>query len=227
MSLSDDELAALGSPSGLRTLTDARLMAALCMGCNDALAVLFERHSALAFGVARSIVRDDGEAEEVVQRVFLEVFRAANQFNAERGSFTTWLLQYVYHRSIDRKAHLRNNRVYNHEQLFDEIPAEQFHGAGRRLWLPPQELACLVEQVLAKLKPHVREVVELTYFEGLTAEEIARKTGATAPSVRNNLYRGLSKLRSVLLESGTDSVTARNKRKASSKGMLVEYPRIL
>ncbi len=57
---------------------------------------------------------------------------------------------------------------------------------------PPQELACLVEEVLAKLKPHVREVVELTYFEGLTAEEIAQKTGATAPSVRNNLYRALS-----------------------------------
>jgi len=227
MSLSDEELAGLGSPSALRTLTDVRLMAALCMGCNDALAALFERHSPLAFGIARSILRDDGEAEEVVQRVFLEVFRAANQFNPERGSFTTWLLQYVYHRSIDRKTHLRNNWVYNHEQLFEEIPAEQFHGVGRRLCLPPQELACLVEEVLAKLQPHVREVVELTYFEGLTAEEIAQKTGATAPSVRKNLYRGLSKLRSLLLESSRTKVPASAKRKASSKGMLVEYPRTL
>src|SRR5258708_40247781 len=101
-----------------------------------------------------------------------------------------------------RKRHLRTNLVYTHQQVFEEIPADQFHGAGRRLCLPPQELACLVAEVLAKLQPHVREVVELTYFEGLTAEEIAQKTGATAPSVRKNLYRGLSKLRSVLLESG-------------------------
>jgi len=131
----------------------------------------FERHSPLAFGIARAILSDDGEAEEVVQRVFLEVFRAANQFDRERGSFTTWLLQYVYHRSIDRKAHLRNNRVYRQNELDDGIPIEQFYGLGRRLCLPPQELACLVKEVLAKLQPHVREVVELTYFEGLTAEE--------------------------------------------------------
>ena len=227
MSLSDEQMAGLGSPSALRTFTDVNLMAALCVGRNDALAVLFERHSPLAFRIARAILRDDGEAEEIVQRVFLDVFRAASQFNPERGSFTTWMLQYVYHRSIDRKAHLRNNRVYDHEELDEAIFGEQFYGGGSLLFLSPQELACLVEEVLAKLHPSIRKVIELTYFEGLTAEEIAQKTGATAPSVRHNLYRGLSKLRAVLLETGRAKVTAKANRKAGSKGMLVEYPRTL
>jgi RNA polymerase sigma-70 factor (ECF subfamily) len=104
MSLSDGDLAALFlSPSRLRSLSDEDLMAALRMGCNDALAVLFERHSALVFRIARAILHDDGEAEETVQKVFLDIFRAVNQFNPDRGTFKTWLLQYAYHRSIDRR----------------------------------------------------------------------------------------------------------------------------
>src|SRR5216684_3759674 len=121
MSLSNGEVEALVCcPSRLRTLTDAELVAALASGCNDALAVLFERHSALVFRIARAILRDDGEAEETVQRVFLDVFKAMNQFNPDRGTFKTWLLQYAYHRSLNRREHLQANQFYNREEL-DEL----------------------------------------------------------------------------------------------------------
>jgi RNA polymerase sigma-70 factor, ECF subfamily len=227
MSLSDDELAALFlTPSRLRTLPDEDLMVALRMGCNDALAVLFERHSALVFRIARAILHDDGEAEETVQRVYLDIFRAVNQFNVDRGSFKTWLLQYAYHRSIDRRQHLQSNRFYSRYELDDQLPAELFNGPGHLLCLPPQEVVCLVEQVLATLESRQREVIELTYFEGLTAEEIATRTGDSTSSVRHNLYRGLAKLRTVLLETNN----AKGKEKTSAehllkgKRVLVEYP---
>ena len=227
MSLSDGELANLFlSPSRLRTLADEDLMQALRMGCNDALAVLFERHSPLVFRIARAILRDDGEAEETVQRVFLDVFKAVNQFNPDRGTFKTWLLQYAYHRSIDRRQHLQANRFYNRDELDDLMPAELFNGPGHLLCLPPQEVVCLVEQILATLESRQRRVIELTYFEGLTAEEIATKTGDSASSVRHNLYRGLAKLRNVLQETSK----AKEKEKASveqtlkGKRILVEYP---
>ena len=172
MSLSDEELAALFlSPSRLQSLSDEDLMAALRMGCNDALAVLFERHSAQVFRIARAILHDDGEAEETVQKVFLDIFRAVNQFNPDRGTFKTWLLQYAYHRSIDRRQHLQSNRFYSRDELDDLMPAELFNGPGHLLCLPPQEVACLVEQVLATLESRQRRVIELTYFEGLTAED--------------------------------------------------------
>ena len=191
----DRDLASLiCSPSLLRTFSDTDLMDALRRGCNDALAVLFERHSALVFRIARAILRDDGEAEETVQRVFLDVFRAVNQFNPARGSFKTWLLQYAYHRTINRREHLQANHFYNREELDELTPAELFYGAGHLVCLPPQEVACLVEQVLALLEPRQRKVIELTYFEGLTAEEVAKATGNSASSVRNNLYRGLSEI---------------------------------
>ncbi len=225
MSLTNDELPVLlCSPSQLRTFTDANLMSALCMGCNDALAVLFERHSALVFRTARAILRDDGEAEETVQRVFLDVFRAARQFNSDRGSFTTWLLQYAYHRSLDRRAHLQANHFYNLIEFDDLAPTELFYGAGHLLCLPRQEIVCLVEQALAMLEPHQRKVIQLTYFEGFTAQEIAGKTGDSASSVRHHLYRGLKRLRDALLETKRVRMNSASERKTSAKGMLVEYP---
>jgi DNA-directed RNA polymerase specialized sigma24 family protein len=94
MSLTNDELAVLlCSPARLRTLNDAELMNALCSGCNDALAILFDRHRALVLQITRVAFGNDDEAEETVQRVFLDVFRAASQFNPRLGSFKAWLLQ--------------------------------------------------------------------------------------------------------------------------------------
>src|ERR1035441_2874224 len=113
------------------------------------LAVLFERHSAQVFRIARAILHDDGEAEETVQKVFLDIFRAVNQFNPDRGTLKTWLLQYAYHRSIDRRQHLQSNRFYSRDELDELMPAELFRGAGHLLCLLPQEVVCLVEQVLA------------------------------------------------------------------------------
>lgn len=224
----DRDLASLiCSPSRLRTLTDADLMEALCAGCNDALAVLFERHSALVFHTARAILRDEGEAEETVQRVFLDIFRAAKRFNSSRGTFTTWLLQYAYHRSFDRRAHLQANHFYDLNEFDDLAPTELFCGAGHLLCLPRQEVVCLVKQALAILEPHQRKVIELTYFEGLTALEIAEKTGDSASSVRHHLYRGMKKVRDALLETKRARVTSASERKTSAKEMLVEYPRTL
>jgi DNA-directed RNA polymerase specialized sigma24 family protein len=96
MPLSNSELESfVRSPSRLRTLSDAKLMDALRSRCNDALAILFERHSALVLQIARAASSDDDEAEETVQRVFLGVFRAASQFDPDLGSFKTWLLKYA------------------------------------------------------------------------------------------------------------------------------------
>jgi RNA polymerase sigma-70 factor (ECF subfamily) len=228
MPLSDSQLKEfLCHPSRLQALSDAELMDALRQGCNDALAVLFERHSSLVFRIARSIVHDDGEAEETVQRVFLDIFRAVKQFNADRGDFKTWLLQYAYHRSLDRRQHLLSKKFYHREALDDLVSADQSCGTGHLLSLPPQEAGYLVERVLSTLDSHQRRVIELTYFEGLTAEEIAKKTGDSAVSVRNTLYRSLAKLRTLLQETSKAANNTAAERKTTVQGILVEYPRTL
>ena len=96
MSLSDGELGALlCSPSRLRTLTDAELMDALRSGCNDALAILYERYNALVFRIARGRLSNHGDAEATVQRVFANVFQAKDEFNSHRETFKHWLLKYA------------------------------------------------------------------------------------------------------------------------------------
>jgi DNA-directed RNA polymerase specialized sigma24 family protein len=96
MSLTNDELTALVcSPSRLRALTDAELMDALRSGCNDALAILFERHSAWVVETAREKLRNDAEVEATVGRVFADIFRAKDEFDCDRDSFKHWLLKYM------------------------------------------------------------------------------------------------------------------------------------
>ena len=202
-------------------------MRALCLGYHDALAALFEKHSALVFRIARAIVRDDGEAEETVQRVFLDVFRAAKQFDPDRGTFNTWLLQYTFHRSLDRREHLQANRFYSCRSLDEFTAAEMGNGIGHVLCMLPAEIARLAGEALALLEPRQRRVVELTYFEGLTAEEVAKRTGDSAPSVRHSLYRGLTKIRDVLHEAGKATANTASERQTRMKGVLVEHPRTL
>jgi len=96
MSLTNDELTAMVcSPSRLRALSDAELMNALRSGCNDALAILFERHSAWVCETAREKLRNDAEVEATLGRVFADIFRAKDDFNSDRDNFKVWLLKYV------------------------------------------------------------------------------------------------------------------------------------
>src|SRR5579863_2835421 len=153
----------------LRELSDEQLIESIVAGRQDALAVLFDRYHRLVFSVAIRIVRDPGEAEEVVQTVFLDLFRAAANFDPMKGMLKVWILQYAYHRALHRKRHL----VANHFYRWEDIEAAIEIGSHRALSPGRPETLRLAEEMLGKLKPRQRRVMELTYFEGLTAEEIA------------------------------------------------------
>jgi len=163
-------------------------------GPHDVLTILFDRYHRLVFDVAVRIVRDPGEAEDVVQNVFLDVFRAMANFDPRKGILKVWVLQYAYHRALHRKRHLVSNHFYRWENLETAIEV----GSGRALWGELPEATRLAEQMLENLKPRQRAVVEMTYYEGLTAEEIARRLGESPHVVRHDLHRGLAALRARL-----------------------------
>src|SRR5690349_12308117 len=87
------------TPYRLQSCTDEELMEQLRIGRADALAVLFDRHYRLVFSVALLILHDHGEAEDLMQEVFLEVYRKIENYDPEKGNAKTWILQYAYHRS--------------------------------------------------------------------------------------------------------------------------------
>jgi RNA polymerase sigma-70 factor (ECF subfamily) len=181
----------------LKLLADEQLMVQLQAGVDDALAVLFQRYHRFVFGIVLKIVRDRGEAEDVMQTVFLEIFRSVAQFDPAKGSLKVWLLQYAYHRAINRKQHLSRRSFYS-QQSIEEL--EPFLSAKHTTFgqFAPAELHRLMQQGLATLDQPQKRVVELASYEGLSMKEIADKTGESLSNVRHHYYRGLQKLRSFI-----------------------------
>jgi len=182
----------------LKHMPDDEVLAMIADGCHDGIAVVFDRYGRLIFSIARRILRDEGEAEEIMQTVLLDVFQSASKFDPERGSVKVWILQYTYHRSIRRKQQLESHHFYSAEQ-FESVINEITKNTARRVpGLSPQETNRLVSEALALIDEKQRRTIEMTFFEGLTAEEIAKRTGDSAVVVRHNLYRTLAKLRNSL-----------------------------
>jgi len=179
------------SDSDISNLSDEKLMQFLKCGRQDALTVLFDRYHHLVFSIALRIVRDPGEAEEVVQIVFLDIFRTAANFDSRKGILKGWLLQFAHHGALHRKRHL----VANHFYRWEELEAVLESGASFPLAGESPEVVRLAEEMLGRLKPRQRAVVELTYYEGLRAEEIADRLGESVHAIRHDLYRGLAALR--------------------------------
>jgi RNA polymerase sigma-70 factor (ECF subfamily) len=189
------EFGASPSLAELKQLTDEGLMVQLQAGHNDALAVVFERYQRLIFSIALKIVRDRGEAEDVTQNVFLEIYRSVGQFDPAKGSLKVWLLQYAYHRAFNRKQHLNTRNFYNQEGIEDLGFFADRAFSGR---YAPAELQRLMQEGLASLGEPQKRVIELASYEGLSMREIADKTGDSLSNVRHHYYRGLQKLRSFI-----------------------------
>jgi RNA polymerase sigma-70 factor, ECF subfamily len=182
----------------LNELSDESLVFRLLDGEQDALTVLFDRYHKLVFSVAVRIVDDSGEAEEVVQTVFLDFFRGLASFDPNKGILRVWLLQYAYHRALNRRRHLAASRFYKWVDL------ESAASEPMLSWNPNDvaEVARLMDQLLNTLSTRRRQVLELTYFDGLTAEEIAVKLGQSVNVVRHELYRALAQLHKLVVHEG-------------------------
>jgi RNA polymerase sigma-70 factor (ECF subfamily) len=202
----------------LAPLADESLMGKLREGHYDALAVLCDRYHRLVLNVALRILRDAGEAEDLMQSVFLEIFRAAAQFDPAKGTTKVWLLQYAYHRSFNRRQYLNLRGLY--ESPDESGQAEQSVAATPSGSLTVLESARLVQQALGRLNKLQRRTLELAIYEGLTMREIAERTGESFVSVRHHYYRGLDKLRLILCAASDSS----SKRSSSGEGVAHVQP---
>jgi RNA polymerase sigma-70 factor (ECF subfamily) len=173
---------------------DRSLMARIEARDADALGELYDRHGARLLGLSQAILGRGGEAEEVLQEVFLFAWRSAATFDPARGNVLTWLLIATRSRSIDR---LRARRPSSRPELrrLDEIgegpaAADDVEAAStRRQW------ESLCRAAIGALPEDQRRVLELAYFEGLTHQEIAAKTATPLGTVKTRARLGLMKLR--------------------------------
>jgi len=177
----------------LALLDDVGVMRELQSGNGDALAVLYDRYYNAVLGVGLRILRDRGEAEDILQNIFLEISTKAGQFDPSRGTVLVWLMQYAYTRSINRKNYLLVRRFYTNVAMGELSEFEQ--GALRLYSEAPQECVRFVREALGLLNENQRRTIELVHFEGLNLKDVAERTAQSFSTVRHHYYRGMAKLK--------------------------------
>ncbi|MBZ5534067.1 MAG: sigma-70 family RNA polymerase sigma factor [Acidobacteriia bacterium] len=179
----------------LRTFEDDELIRDLRGGNGEAFAAIFNRYHRLVLVTALRILGDMGEAEDLAQSVFLEIYSNAGQFDPSRGTLKNWILQYAYHRSINRRNYLALRHFYH--QATTNVTGEEDPWVTQ-VSPPTQEATRLVDEALALLNDRQRQVMVLVFFEGLSLKDVAERTGQTFANVRHHYYRGIQHLRDSL-----------------------------
>jgi RNA polymerase sigma-70 factor, ECF subfamily len=161
-----------------------------------ALEALYERHAGIVLGLLSRILGAGGQAEEVLQEVFLQVWRDAPGYRAERSSPRSWILMIARSRALDR---LKSDqaRVRREEAVGGPTAASAVLPLAERRLLRG-ETCRQVRAAIGTLSAEQRQAVELAFFEGLTHTEIAARLGAPLGTVKSRILLGLRRLRKVL-----------------------------
>ena len=172
--------------------SDTALLNRVSQGEKNALSVLFRRYARPVLSVARRILRDECEAEDLCQDVFLYLFEKAKHFDARKGSASSWIIQIAYHRAINRRRYLTFRRHYDAEELSEE----NLDAGNCRFFVNEVVTRTLLNRIREQLSSEQQRTLELHFFEGYSLREIAEKTGEALGNVRHHYYRGLERLRS-------------------------------
>ena len=186
--------AALPDLSERRIPSDQEVMDRLQTNDASALEVLFDRYARLVFRIAYGVVRDRGEAEDVVQESFFYIYKKSMLFNGAKGSVKNWILQVALHRALDRSAHLARRGFYAGTDL-GSLGDTLLGGTDLEREVGAKLNRVHLEKAFNELPSMERMTLELFYFEGLNLREISEKFSLPLGNTRHHFYRGLEKLR--------------------------------
>lgn len=170
-------------------MTEARpeaLLKAVAAGDHAVLGELYDRYAGLAYGLAMRILRDAADAQDVVQEVFVQVWRQAGRYDSARGSPEAWVCTIARTRALDR---LRRRAARREGVAVPPAPSTR---------PPAADEALSVRSALRSLSDEQREALELAYFEGLTQSEIALRLGEPLGTVKSRIRTGMMRLREAL-----------------------------
>lgn len=190
-------VAHISGPASSEEVSDEILLSRLVEGDSNALDCLFRRYAILIRSIGKRILRDNAEAEDLVQEVFLHLSRTSSAFDRSKGCARSWIVQNIYYRAINRRRYLSSRH-----QLFGTAPKRSVDVEARATDYINSETAifdgALLREILKSLTAEQFETVRLFFFEGYTLAEISEKLGQPLGNVRHHYYRGLNKLRARL-----------------------------
>ncbi len=168
-------------------VTDSMLISRIRAGDEDALAALHDRYAQVVYSVALRVLGDTTQAEDVLQEIFLQLWRKPETFDSNRGSLGAWLAVIARHRAIDQ---LRKRRPeFDVDDVMISVDSDLEQAADRNRTLG--RIRTAVEQ----LPPDQRRALELAFFQGLTHSEIAAKTGEPLGTIKTRIRAALAALR--------------------------------
>jgi RNA polymerase sigma-70 factor (ECF subfamily) len=177
--------------------TGELLLQRIAQGDRAAMEELYDQYSTLLFSIAMKVLHDTGDAEEVLQEVFVQVWQKPDRFDRALGSASTWLACVTRNRAIDR---IRSRR--HRQRISETLQAEE--QAAPRLWAdeahPPldPEAAAAVHRALHELPAEQSQAIEMAFLGGLTHQETADALGEPLGTVKARIRRGMLKLRDSL-----------------------------
>lgn len=185
-----------GPSAGYGGYEDASLVALVMQQDGAALEVIYSRYGRACYALSRRIVADDSLAQDVVQDVFLALWRGAGRYDASRGGFSTWLLSLTHHKAVDlvrREENLRKRRT-----TMDTLDLRESTRPGvyEEAWTSLRQER--VRTALKTLPLPQREALSLAYFGGYTQREIAGLTSTPLGTVKTRMLAGMRRLRSQL-----------------------------
>jgi len=169
---------------------DADLLQRIRRGDEGAMGELYDRFSAVVFSAALRVLGEASQAEDVLQEVFLQLWRNPAAFDSNRGSLAAWLAVISRHRAID---HLRRRRP---ETDFEEVVLSVDPGLDNQA--ARSEAIGRIRAVMESMSDEQRSAVEMAFFEGLTHTEIAERTGEPLGTIKTRIRTALIAIRKAL-----------------------------
>ena len=185
--------------TGYSGLDDEELMQRLAYRDLVAFRALHDRYGNLVYSAALRVVRDAQIAEDMVQEIFLRIWRKPESYVAQRGRFVTWLTSVTRNRAVDEVR--SRGRRFRHETASPEeqereLPSSEEDDPALTAELSDQRR--LILAALTQIPAEQREIIELAYFGGLTQQEIAERLSQPLGTVKTRIRLGMQKLRAAL-----------------------------
>ena len=180
--------------SDLASLTDEAVFESFTRGDVSALGVLYDRYGLLVYRLIYRMLKNPQEAEDLTQEIFLNL-QVKSRFNPQRGSFYTYLMTVTRSRTIDRLRSKRSKGRFwqNINKLKDSFDRQKLDNPMEVV--STQEISDRVRNALQQLSPDRRQILELSYYEGLSQSEIAKRLNIPLGTVKTHSRRGLIQLK--------------------------------
>lgn len=161
----------------------------------EAFSQLYERFSTLVFTLAMRMLKGRSDAEDLLQEVFVQVWRQARGYSAERGSPEAWIIDIARRRAIDK---MRSIRRMGRSFVLTDDPVRAQLGENIGSWTAESEGRMAMNRALANLPETQRKVLELAYLDGMTQTEIAERLAEPLDTIKTRMRAGIERLRGIV-----------------------------